>query len=143
MITSRDDFLMTFLGCGLYDLKLIDDVKYDWCDVFKHLDLNCCGDRKLPAIMSAVFSFGKSNIFEAISNRIDYLEDTRKTYGISKEQATELEELRELDPYDDFEEYHNYLDTHVTCVNHQTVYKAYLEKELVDFADGTGFEVEF
>ncbi len=33
MMTSRDDFLMTFIGCGLYDLKLIDDVQYNWGDV--------------------------------------------------------------------------------------------------------------
>lgn len=45
--------------------------------------------------------------------------------------------------FEDLEEYHNYFDTHVTCVNHKAVYEAYLAKELEDFADGTGFEVEF
>lgn len=143
MITSREDFLMTFIGCGMLDLKLIDDVKYDWCDVFEYLDLSCCGERKLSAIMSAVFYLGKSRLEEAIIERIDYLEDTEKTYGISEEQKTELEELKWLDPYDDLEEYHNYIDTHITCVNHKAVYEAYLAKELEDFADGTGFEVEF
>lgn len=143
MISSREDFLTTFLGCGQLDLQLIDDVGYDWCDVLANLDLSCCGDRKLPAIMSAVFGLGKSKLAEAISERIDYLEDTKKTYGISEEKETELEELKELDPYEDLEEFHNYLDTHITCVNHKAVYEAYLAKELKDFAGGTGFEVEF
>lgn len=43
----------------------------------------------------------------------------------------------------DFEEYHNYLDTHVTCVNHKSVYKKLLSEEPADFAEGTGFVVEF
>ncbi len=143
MITSREDFLMTFIGCGQLYLQLIDDVEYDWCDVFEYLDLSCCGERKLAAIMSAVFYLGKSRLNEAIEERIDYLEDTENVYGISDEQRTELDELRELDPYEDLEEYHNYLDTHVTCVNHKAVYEAYLAKELENFADETGFEVEF
>lgn len=143
MISSREDFLMTFLGCGQLDLKLIDDVEYDWCDVLERVDFSCLGERKLSAIMSAVFDLGKDKLNEAIRERIDYLEDTKKTYGISEEQETELEELKELDPFEDLEEYHNYLDTHVTCVNHKAVYEAYLAKELEDFADGTGFDVEF
>lgn len=81
---------MTFIGCGMLDLKLIDDVKYDWCDVFEYLDLSCCGERKLSAIMSAVFYLGKSRLEEAITERIDYLEDTEKTYGISEEQKLSL-----------------------------------------------------
>lgn len=143
MISSREDFLTTFIGCGQLDLRLIDDVQYDWCDVFEYLDLSCCGDHKLSAIMSAVFHLGKNGLEEAIENRIGYLEDTAQTYGISEEQETELGELKELDPYEDLEEFHNYLDTHITCVNHKAVYEAYLAKELEDFADGTGFEVEF
>lgn len=143
MISSREDFLMTILDCGQLDLKLIDDVEYDWCDVLAQLELNCCGSRKLPAIMSAVFSLGKSNLTEAIGTRIDYLEDTKETYGISEDQETELKELKQLDPFEDLEEFHNYIDTHITCVQHSDIYKAYLEKELEDFADGTGFEIEF
>lgn len=143
MIASREDFLMTFIGCGQLDLALIDNVRYDWCDVFEQLDLNCVSNRKLQAIMSAVFRLGKSEMAEAISNRIDYLEDTEKVYGISDEQKTELEELKELDPYEDFEEFHNYIDTHVTCVNHKLVYEVFLKQELDKFAENTGFEVEF
>lgn len=143
MFTSREDFLMTFIGCGQLDLQLIDDVEYDWCDVFEYLDLSCCGERKLAAIMSAVFYLGKSRMKEAIEERIDYLEDTEKTYGISDEQRTELNELKELNPFKDLVETFNYLDTHITCVYHKAVYEVFLSKELADFADETGFEVEF
>lgn len=141
MITSREDFLMTLIGCGPLDLQLIDDVEYDWCDVFERLDFSC--GYNLSDIMSAVFHLGKDILNEAIVARIDYLEDTEKTYGISDEQRTELNELKKLNPFKDLVEKFNYLDTHIGCVNHKAVYEVFLSKELADFADGTGFAVEF
>lgn len=33
MVSSREDFLMNLLNCGVLDLKLIDGVGYDWCDM--------------------------------------------------------------------------------------------------------------
>ncbi len=141
MITSREDFLMTLLKCGQLDLQLIDGVEYDWCDILDNAELN--GNYTLPAVMSAVFSYGKQQIEEAIEYRISYLEDTEKNYGISDEQKEELTALRALDPYEDLEEYHNYIDTHITCIEHKDAYRKYLQKELDDFAEGTGYEVEF
>lgn len=32
MITSGEDFMMSLLNCGPADLRLIDDVEYDWQD---------------------------------------------------------------------------------------------------------------
>ena len=141
MISSREDFLMSLLDCGPADLKLIDNVDYDWQDVFEYLDLSCGHD--LSAIMSAVFHLGKNILNEAIVERIDYLEDTEKTYGISDKQKTELNELKELNPFDDLVENFNYLDTYIKCVKHKNVYIKYFSIELTDFASCTGFEVKF
>lgn len=101
------------------------------------------GESKLSAIMHAVFDLGKDRLNEAIGERIDYLEDTKKTYGISDEQETELEELKELDPYEDLEEYHNYIDTHIWCEKHKDIYQKYMAEAIDEFGDGTGFEIEF
>lgn len=141
MITSREDFLMSLLHCGSLDLRLIDGVEYDWCYILDSEMLN--EDFSLTSVMSAVFDFGKQKIEEAIEGRISYLEDTKETYGISDERQEELDSLRKLEPYEDLEEYHNYIDTHVTCTRHKEMYQKYLQKELDDFADGTGFEIEF
>ena len=35
MIPSGEDFLMTFIGYGQLDLRLIDDVEYDWCNIVR------------------------------------------------------------------------------------------------------------
>lgn len=49
MISSREDFLMTFIGCGQLDLQLIDDVEYNWCDVLERVDFTCLGERNFAA----------------------------------------------------------------------------------------------
>lgn len=71
--------------------------------------------------------------------KYSFCDDCKK----AQEQENELKDLKKLNPYNDLEEYHNYLDTHVTCVNHKSVYKKFLSEELADFAEGTGFAVEF
>lgn len=141
MISSREDFLMTVLGCGVLDLSLIDGVKFDWEDVLDGFDFT--EKPSLSRVMCEVFVFAKSQMAKAIDERRDYLEDTKGVYGISQEQQMELDALNLLDPYDDLEEFHNFIDTHVTCINNQDIYRKYLQEELNSFAENTGFEIEF
>lgn len=140
MVTSREDFLMQILQCGVLDLKLIDDVGYDFCDI---LELDSTFQFDINFVMSRVFEYGFSRIEDAIYERKEYLTDTRDTYGISEEQQKELDALNELSVLDDFQTYHNFIDTHVWCDRNKETYKKYLSEALDDFAEGTGFEISF
>lgn len=140
MVTSREDFLMQILQCGTLDLKLIDDVGYDFCDI---LELDSTFQFDINFVMARVFEYGFSRIEDAIYERKEYLTDTRDTYGISDEQQKELDALNELSVLDDFQTYHNYIDTHVWCDRNKEIYKKYLSEALDDFAEGTGFEISF
>lgn len=141
MITNREDFLMQILHCGVLDLKLIDGVGYDWCDILDNDIFEGGVPFNLNNIMRMVFEYGFSQIEAAVDNRIDYLEDTEKTYGLSDSQAEELEALRTLNPMEDFDSYHNYIDTHVWCEQNGDVYQKYMSEALDAFADGTGYEI--
>lgn len=143
MITSREDFLMQILRCGVLDLKLIDDVGYDWCDILDSDVFENGVPFNINYIMRLVFEYGFSQIEAAVDSRVDYLEDTEKTYGLSDSQAEELEALRTLNPMEDFTSFHNYIDTHVWCERHKEIYQKYMEEALDEFADGTGFEITF
>lgn len=143
MITSREDFLMQILRCGVLDLKLIDDVGYDWCDILDSDVFENGVPFNLNNVMRLVFEYGFSQIEAAVDSRVDYLEDTEKTYGLSDSQAEELEALRTLNPMEDFTSFHNYIDTHVWCERHKEIYQKYMEEALDEFADGTGFEITF
>lgn len=107
MITSREDFLMQILRCGVLDLKLIDDVGYDWCDILDSDVFENGVPFNLNNVMRLVFEYGFSQIEAAVDSRVDYLEDTEKTYGLSDSQAEELEALRTLNPMEDFTSFHN------------------------------------
>ena len=140
MITSREDFLMQILHCGVLDLKLIDDVGYDWCDIIK-------ADSTFPfninGVMRQVFDYGFGQIENAVESRLEYLRDTQSIYGISDEQREELKALEWLNVWKDFGSYHNWIDTHVWCEKHGSIYQKYLGEALDDFAEGTGFEIDF
>ena len=143
MITSREDFLMQILRCGVLDLKLIDDVGYDWYDILDSDVFENGVPFNLNNVMRLVFEYGFSQIEAAVDSRVDYLEDTEKTYGLSDSQAEELEALRTLNPMEDFTSFHNYIDTYVWFERHKEIYQKYMEEALDEFADGTGFEITF
>ena len=148
MITSREDFLMTLLNCGSLDLKLIDDVGYDWCDILNDEFLDYIVELRkhktgpiINDVMRSVFEYGISQIENAIDSRITYLRDTREDYGLSDEQAEELKQLEKIDVWEDIESYHNCIDTSIWFSKNSEIYKKYLSEKLDDFAEGTGFEI--
>ncbi len=138
MITSREDFLMQVLHCGILDLKLIDGVGYDFCDILK---LDSTFQFEINFVMAMVFEYGYSQIAQAVNDRICELEAIPNGRELEADEELELAELRTLEPYEDFAAYHNYIDTHVWCEKNKAIYKKYLSEALDDFAEGAGFEI--
>lgn len=147
MVSSREDFLMNLLNCGVLDLKLIDDVGYDWCDI---LDGEMLGEmlsdgsrqrETLNYIMRRVVEFGIDQLTTAVADRICELEAIPNERELDVDEEEELEALHTLNPEEDIESYHNFIDTHVWFENNADVYRTYLQGALDDFAEGTGFEI--
>lgn len=147
MVSNREDFLMTILNCGILDLKLIDGVGYDWCDI---LDGEVLGElfgdgslhrESLNYIMRRVVDFGIEQITTAVSDRICEIEAITNERELDNDEEKELEVLRSLNPDEDIESYHNFIDTHVWFEKNGDAYRTYLEEALDDFAQGTGFEI--
>jgi hypothetical protein len=138
METNRDYLLTTLLNCGSLDLKLLDDVEYDWCDIIDKTE----GVRDINALMYEVFQMGYDGIQTKVNDRICELEaiETNER-DLDEDEEQEKAELSELDATEDFESFHNYLDTHVYCVKHWDTYKKYMEDALDEFRDNTGFEI--
>lgn len=140
-MTGRDALLVSLMDCGELDLKLIDDVGYDWCDIFAG-GAGAWEAGDFNSIIRQVFRYGFQQIEEAVSDRICELEAIPNERELDEDEEKELAALRELRPTaGDFDSYHNYLDTHVYCEKHGETYKKYLQDALDAFADGTGFEV--
>lgn len=138
---------MNLLNCGILDLKLIDGVGYEWCDILDGevlREMIADGGRQretLNYLMRRVVEFGVDQITTAVADRICELEAIPNERELDDDEESELEALRALNPEEDIESYHNYIDTHVWFKNNGGVYRAYLQEALDDFADGTGFEI--
>ena len=148
MLSSREDFLMNLLNCGSLDLKLIDDVGYDWCDI---LDSETLGEmlssesgqhETLNYIMRRVVDFGIEQITTAVDDRICELKAIQNEWELDADEEKELSAIRALNPEEDIDSYHNFIDTHVWFRSNADVYRTYLQEALDDFAEGTGFEIE-
>lgn len=140
MATNRDWLLMELLHCGEYDLSLLDNVGYDWCDV---IETDSTFPFDLNYVMRQVFEFGYSQIAQAVNDRICELEAIPNERELEEDEELELSELRTLEPYEDFESFHNYIDTHVWCEKHKDIYQKYMAEAIDEFGDGTGFEISF
>lgn len=134
-MTGRESLLTSILNCGTLDLRLLDDVQYDWCEILEHYD----GEKTLNGLMRAVFRYGFGEIEQAVNNRICELDAIPNERELDDDEEKELAALKELSPHDDFDSFHNYLDTHVYCEQHGGTYKAYMSDALDGFENNTGF----
>lgn len=138
-MTGRESLLMAILDCGTDDLCLLDDVQYDWADIFNRLEDDT---HDLNSVLREVFQVGYECIQAAVDARICELEFIElNERELDDDEAAELALLRDLDASDDFVSYHNYLDTHVWCRCHMDTYKKYMKEALEEFEEHTGFQI--
>lgn len=143
-MTNRDYLLVVFLDCGPCDLRMIDDVGYDWRDILTYNIARRGRDfpASLNALLDYVVDYGLAKLQAAISDRICELEAIPNKRELDDEEEEELRSLRILNPDDDIGRYFNCLATHIWFGNHGDVYRTYLPAALDAFADGTGLEIE-
>lgn len=137
--SSVEDFLIAILDCGYGDLRLIEDVKYDWSEILSELDI---GIFRLNFIMEGVFNHGFGKMQDAIISRMNELNEERSYRELDDEEETELKKLQELNPFDDFSVFINFIDTHVWCRNNSEIYSKYMRDALDEFGDNTGFYID-
>ena len=143
-MTNRDYLLVALLDCGPCDLRMIDDVGYDWRDI---LTYNIARrERDFPAslntLLDYVVDYGLAKLQAAISDRICELEAIPNERELDDKEEEELRSLCILNPDDDIGRCFNYLDTYVWFANNGDIYQKYLADELYLFEDGTGFYIE-
>lgn len=132
---NKDYILACVLDCGIADISIIEDCKYDWNEIVEDTKTNY-GNVNLGNIFFTIMNFGQGDLANKISERIEELEGQEER-GV--EESEELESLKKLDVYEDIETFFNYLDTHVYIIKNEEIYRKYLEEALDDFEENTGF----
>lgn len=136
---KKSNLFRVLLNCGESDVDMLLDVTYDWDDIFEECSLPVNPD--FNDLMGAALEYGLVQLQDAINSRIDELKDV-STDEITEEEKEELSELEKLDTNQDFDIYLNCIDTHLTCMHHQSIYNEYLLDAIKEVEDGVGLEVE-
>lgn len=136
---EKSNLFRVLLNCGELDVDMLFNVTYDWFDIFEECSLP--ENPGFNDLMGAALEYGLVQLQDAINSRIDELKDV-STDEITEEEKEELSELEKLDTNQDFDIYLNYLDTHLTCIHHQSIYNEYLLDAIKEVEEGVGLEVE-
>ena len=161
--------LAHLLNCGTDDLSILDDIKYDIIDIVDDLSddyftpsLNniihevfrkgigevddYIRDTKYDIIAELrILEDGLSEIHDNVNDKIDTLSseiiDIMQKYGVEySEDATRyISELKELDPFDDIQYYENCVDSSISIVRHQDIYRRFYADKIFDIEDSMGF----
>lgn len=136
---EKSNLFRVLLNCGELDVNMLLNVTYDWVDIFEE----CSPPDNLDfgGLMWVALEYGLVQLQDAINNRIDELKDIGAD-EITEEEQEELNELEKLDTDQDFDIYLNYLDTHLTCIHHQSIYNEYLLDAIKEVEEGVGLKVE-
>lgn len=135
MYTWWQDLLMAILNCGVLDLNILKDADCDWDEIIEELKY---GGRELNFnnLVMELFDEGLSRLECAIENKKDELNED------DEEEAEILAQLNKLNVYEDFDYFLNYIDTHLSLVENEDIYRKYLSEELEELENFTGFNVE-
>lgn len=143
MADWKDALLCSIFDCGIADLGLLEDCKYDMYKIIDECE-EMFGDLHINDVIRTMFYFGLCEIEDTIDGRILELEDILSDGGeLDEAESLELATLRELDPFNDIRSSHNFIDTHIWIYDEdkKTDYTTYLSEALDHFYEMTGFEI--
>jgi len=137
-MTGTESFLTALLDCGVNDLRILDDVAYDWKEIIDAIN-ETGTPPTLNNLLNAVFVKGLAEIQAAAKDMICELEAITKERELEADEEEELAQLRELNASKDFGSFCNCLDTSIYCKNHADIYGKYMDEVLDMFEQNTGF----
>lgn len=133
----ESNLFRVLLNCGEYDINMLLDITYDWYDIFDYeapLDIT-----DFNSVLYSAINYGLGQLQEEIDNRVDELEAIDNP---TREEKTALRELKKLITQEDFDIYLNYIDSHITCMQHQDIYNKYLKEAIDNVETGLSMNVE-
>ncbi len=140
-MANRDDLLRSIVGCGTLDMRVLDDVGYDWFEVMDRLDSQGVSVREVGfnGLMRTVVEMAAEDLASAVEERIEELELQDE---LDEDEEEELRQLRLLDPEEDVGGFFNFLDTHVFFEHNEQIYRDYLPDAIDEFEMNTGLNME-
>ena len=156
-MTKQEEILTNLLDCGTEDLKLLEDIEYDLCDILEYLKE--CGSFNINDIFSEVFKKGaidlnyafierKDEIREQILEEMQAAKEEYPDYDLEKDEDyqelvndLDLLDNEKLNPMEDLDYYLNWQDTHV-YMEHIEFYRKYMPDVVDTIETNMGWDFE-
>lgn len=119
-----EELLRSILDCGIDDLDLIRNIKYNIYDIIESLKANGIYP-SLGSIMYECLNFARDELSDAVNDCLN---------------KKEKEKLEGLAPYDDLQMDFNFIATEV-YLKHKDVYMEYMPEKIEEIEEKLGFDI--
>lgn len=131
---TDEELLRSILDCGILDLDLIRNIKYNIYDIIKDLKDNDIYP-SLGNVMYECLKFARDELNEAVNNCLNEIKNGDLV--VTKEEKKKLEELA---PYDDLQMDFNFIATDF-FLKHKDVYIKYMPREIEKIEDKLDYDL--
>lgn len=131
---TDEESLRSILDCGIDDLDLIRNIKYDIYDIVTDLKNNDIYP-SLGNVMYECLEFARDELSDAVNDCLNDIENG--VLVVTKEEKKKLEELA---PYDDLQMDFNFIATEV-YLKHKDVYMEYMPEKIEEIEEKLGFDI--
>lgn len=129
-----EELLRSILDCGIDDLDLIRNIKYNIYDIIEDLKDNDIHP-SLGNVMYECLNFARDELSDAVNDCLNDIEN-----GILSVTKKEKKKLEGLAPYDDLQMDFNFIATEV-YLNHKDVYMEYMPEKIEEIEEKLGFDI--
>lgn len=137
MYRNEKDCLCNLLDCGIYDLEMIKDCKYD---LRKLVNRYIMLEEEMPNInglIEEIFFKGRNALDKAVWKELERL----RLNGINENESP-LKEIELLSAYADIRWEANYFVPYIRFVRGEKLWRRYFQKEIEKVENGMGFKIQ-
>lgn len=125
------------LDCGIDDLEIIKDCKYDLRELVNEYVLQVGAMPNINGIIEEIFFKGRDALDKAV-----WEESKRLRLNGINENESPLKEIGSLSAYNDIRYETNWFVSCIKFVSDEKLWRRYFQKEIEKVEDDMGFEIE-
>lgn len=137
MYRNEKDCLCNLLDCGIDDLEIIKDCKYDLRELVNEYVLQVGAMPNINGIIEEIFFKGRDALDKAV-----WEESKRLRLNGINENESPLKEIGSLSAYNDIRYETNWFVSCIKFVSDEKLWRRYFQKEIEKVEDDMGFKIE-
>ena len=137
MYRNEKDCLCNLLDCGIDDLEIIKDCKYDLRELVNEYVLQVGAMPNIYGIIEEIFFKGRDALDKSV-----WEESKRLRLNGINENESPLKEIGSLSAYNDIRYETNWFVSCIKFVSDEKLWRRYFQKEIEKVEDDMGFKIQ-